>query len=243
MRELLALIRGATIGLFAMSTLAMFSLIPLSAQAVLLGGVPVYETVNFEDIYVKWNVSIPTDDFSSGSLFFDTDETNAGFTAGLSNGAVLDQPSGDIVAYNGGTFFHSSGVDNNGWTYPEVIFRLYGGGLFDLYSFDIAERGELNMAGTVQVVGTFEEAAPVIRVIILDGVMDGLGGADDFENILFDAQWTDLVSVSLQSLSGENKAAWAIDNVEIAYVPEPSMALLQLVALSCLLTLRSRKRS
>jgi hypothetical protein len=74
-------------------------------------------------------------------------------------------------------------------------------------------------------------------------VIDGLGGEDDFETIDFDYQWVDLTSVSVQTVAGIGEGEWALDHVVIAYVPEPSMGLLQIVTFSCLIALRSRKRS
>ncbi len=213
-------------------------------------------TFDFEDQDVKLNVNVPTSDFLtqplgvSLDLLVDTDESFGGFGAGLVNGEWIEEPTSDpaddyVVAYNGSTFFYShGGHDGFEWIFPEVILSLSGGGPFDLHSLDMAECCEPSMAWTVQVTGTYEDASPPIsKIITLDRVVDGAGVAEDFEAIKFDYQWVDLASVSIQSLSGVDDSEWAIDNVEIGYVPEPSAALLQVIALSCLLGLRGRKRT
>ncbi len=197
------------------------------------------EVIDFEDrVEVKLNTVIDAADFVSGNLFVDTDESNTSFGAGLLHGEFGPRAS------NGSIYFYSYGGDDGGGIlYPEVILSLDGEGLFDLHSLEIAECCVSDMAWTVQVTGTFDDDSTIGRVITLDQVIDGLGGAEDFQKVKFNYQWVGLASVSVKTLSGVDEAEWGIDNVEIGYVPEPSTTLLQVIALSCLVALRSRKRS
>ncbi len=203
-------------------------------------GISTVEIVDFEDIPVAVNSAIDDVDYSSGSLFFDISDDHSHFANG--DVYVLEEP----MACNDTTFFFAKGSYDpgppEGWTHPSVVITLEGGGPFDLHALDMTESLLSAAATEVEIAGSLQGGGTVSTVVVLDGILDGVGAQDDFEAVSFDDRWMNLTSVRIQALSGWNEAEWGIDNLEIGYIPEPSLSLLQGVGLGCLLILGAIKR-
>jgi hypothetical protein len=107
---------------------------------------------------------------------------------------------------------------------------------------EVTESLKAGRATEIEIVGHLNGGGQVTRNFLLDWVVDGLGGADDFQTISFDDQWVDLDSVIFEAVDGVAHREWGMDNIHIGYIPEPSMALLQGLALACIATLARWRR-
>ena len=107
-----------------------------------------------------------------------------------------------------------------------LSFQFSSGRTFNLLSFDLAE--DRSGAETVQVVGHKGMGMTVTNTFTTDGVMDGPGGAQDFQKFYFDSQFLGVWQVDLLS------DRWAIDNLMISGVPEPTFGGLMLLGALCL---------
>ncbi len=199
----------------------------------------ILEIVDFEDIPVDAE-GLVAGDFSSGSLDFDLSDDLSNFGNGVFE--LIGEPAG----FNGSTyFFVLASYDPTppaAWFDPIAVFSMNSGVIFNLHSLDLTEALPGAPAFEVEIIGEYEGGEQVSRVVILDGVIDGTGPEEDFETIFFDDQWVDLNRVRIQASSGEEEAAWGIDEIEIGYIPEPSLLFSQGVALACLVALGARSK-
>ena len=120
---------------------------------------------------------------------------------------------------NGSAYLHSSG----GW----LRFGFSSGMHFNLAALDLAE--SFAGAATFQVVGYKDMGVQVTTNITTDGIMDGPGGLPDFQTVGFDSRFVNLYQIDILT------DGWAIDNVMLRGVPEPTGGtLIVLGALSAL---------
>ncbi len=183
--------------------------------AVGLGQECLAEVVDFEDIVVPANDDIDDVDFPSGSFLFDISDDHSNFLNGSKTG----------FSYNGTKYFFVHGFNlglGGGWEDPSVTIAHDSGIPFDLNALDIAEVQLLVEAYSVRLIGNYKAGGPpVVRDIVLDGVSDGIGGDPDFESISdFDSSWDGLSSLVIQTLTGTNYGSWAIDNLDLEWVPD-----------------------
>lgn len=152
---------------------------------------------------------------------------------------ALDSGNNNLVCFNGEGGGPSNGTKayiGNG--YQNIQLAKSDGGAFDLISIDIAEgfRSFPNSnAKNIDITGALDGGGTVFLNFVLDGVLDGPGGAVDFQHLVLPETFRDLLSVTFlmhgaSSLSNISDAYF--DNLDIggdapASVPEPgSLALL-----------------
>ena len=113
-----------------------------------------------------------------------------------------------------------SWAPDNGSTYlaytggERLRFGFTPGRAFNLMSFDLAEDWPLPIS--VQVVGYKDMAVTVTTSFTTDGISDGPGGQQDFQSFSFDSQFVNVYQIDIIT------SHWALDNVMIGGVPEPS---------------------
>lgn len=180
---------------------------PLCAETIL---------VDFEDISVpRGGNSIGGDRVSNG-IFFDSSTNHTHIINGFNN------------ADNGST---NLAVDD--WAGANTLaFSAVEGSIFSLLKLDIGEwSGVANdHALTVEVIGLINGGGSIVSTLSMDGEFDGSGPQDDFQTETF-IGWNNLTSVSMQGFGGFRGSAFAIDNVVVATIPEPSAIWLCLFAL------------
>jgi hypothetical protein len=120
-------------------------------------------------------------------------------------------------ADNGSAFLSTSG----GW----LRFNFTSWGPFNLLSFDLAEHWPGSV--TLQVVGYKGMGMTVTNTLTTDGIMDGPGGLPDFQTFHFDSQFLGVGQVDILS------SRWAIDNLMISGVPEPTAGGLMVLGVLC----------
>lgn len=150
--------------------------------------------------------------------------------ANLSNSDDLHIVNGDasfLSPYNGTTV---------GVTHDDVILTKVGGGAFSLQSFDFAgARTDKEVSFTVTgdrdgfpaITQTFNLIGPGCLVgCLVDGKVDGIGGAADFQTFYLNSDWTNLKSVTWTHLGyGTADGRYALDNMVVDQpktIPEPS---------------------
>jgi hypothetical protein len=96
---------------------------------------------------------------------------------------------------------------------------------FTAISVDLAEYSTFFSAPkAVSFVGTRSDSSTVSVTFVTDGIIDGAGGADDFQRFVFPSTFTDLASLR------SDTDLYAMDNFAVAIVPEPSVCALFAVA-------------
>ena len=129
---------------------------------------------------------------------------------------------------NGTIYLASEAEGNNG---RPITMGRAGGGTFKLAAFDGAEvfwNGTLN--GSIILTGNLLNGGTVSAAFDLDGLGDGLGGVDDFQNFSLGSEWTHLVSVTFDGrMATGARGSFSLDNISVdesAAVPEPASMLL-----------------
>lgn len=111
------------------------------------------------------------------------------------------------------------------------------GKLFSLESIDIAEYSTaFATPRTLAFIGVQSDDSQVNYSFTTDGIIDGTGSAIDFETALLPATFTNLKRVEFHYESG-----FAIDNLQVTIIPEPSTCLYALLV-TPLAFYRNRKR-
>lgn len=125
------------------------------------------------------------------------------------------------------------GYPSNGSGYLElpagspVRVRLNPLAPFSLISFDVAELTNLPGPVSLTIVGYKFDSSIVTNYFTTDGINDGVGGAADFQTVTFGTTFQNLYQVDVLS------SMFAIDNVIVGTVPEPSAGALALVGVLC----------
>lgn len=89
----------------------------------------------------------------------------------------------------------------------------------------------------IQLIGV-QSTGSVQQTFITDGINDGAGPLADFELVILDPAFTNLVAFEIYGIRGEeilkSLAPFAVDDIHFTLVPEPRTALLLLLGLCCL---------
>lgn len=139
--------------------------------------------VDFEDLGILPGGQIdPASGFTSGGFFF---------IDGPSNGyGDLHVGSPAFWGVSNGTNIMSAHFD--------AIMTKSGGGLFSVLRIDLAG-GFLSESGTVSLTGTYADDSTVVFSPILDGIIDGVGGAVDFQSFALPGTFDGLKSLRITS--------------------------------------------
>jgi len=153
----------------------------------------------------------------------------------------------------GGIFLSGGGIagyPDNGSGYLNMLDGDLGGvrfnfsplALFNLVSFDAAEWHSGTGPATLQVIGyKIQIMGPIYTVtnyFTLDGINDGTGPLQDFETLHLDSSFMNVFQVDIPGVR------FAMDNVAISGVPEPSVgALIALATFSGIACSRLRRKA
>jgi hypothetical protein len=174
--------------------------------------------VDFEDLGLPLGANTQEDfGFNSGGFFFIHGPN--GFFQHLHVGSDTFWP------HNGSTITLPHG---------DLIMTEENGNLFSLSSVDLA--GWPSTEDPIHVIGTYADATTVTAILTLDGIVDGIGGAVDFQTFALPGTFTGLTSVRFLvngTGDGNIQGNFGIDNLEVnavgGAIPEPaSITLLSL---------------
>jgi hypothetical protein len=108
---------------------------------------------------------------------------------------------------------------------PDIGFQESSGALFNLVSVDVGELTTITARNATQigVAGFFPGGGLVQALFNLDGIVDGPGGAADFQTFVLPATFTGLSSARISFvLGGSQGSEFAIDDLNVQIVPMPS---------------------
>jgi len=144
--------------------------------------------------------------------------------------------------YFSGSFAHygmSTGYPYNNSTgainllYGDYIrIELLNGGLFSLLSVDLAEYSTVfsGQSRTITFSGKTINNVIVTQTFTTDGIVDGIGGQDDFESFIFSSQFDNLTYVDI------NTDLFSMDNLVVQAVPLPAASWLFLSGIILLIS-------
>lgn len=192
-------------------------LFAIAAAAVLCGAAHAGAvTIDFEDLGVAPGDQIAPFSFVSGGFVFTTGPDSDTFTDHVHVGSATFWP------HNGTTILLPHG---------HVIMEKEGGGLFSLDNVQLAG-WPLGLESPIHIIGTYADDTTVTQIMLLDGLVDGIGGVVDFQGFALLPSFSGLKSVQFK-LNGTGKGniqgLIGIDDVEVDEVgpiPEPTTLLL-----------------
>jgi hypothetical protein len=94
---------------------------------------------------------------------------------------------------------------------------------FGLVSLDAAEFVSGAGSSSLTFIGYVPMGGTVTNTFTLDGINDGSGPLQDFQTLHFDSSFSDVFRIDVLN------ARWAVDNVVIGPIPEPSASTLILL--------------
>ena len=176
---------------------------------------------------------------------FESEPTANCFLYGASlttQGFTFTSPTSSLFSCDGtnggiGSNGTASLIDANSVSDPTMVEET--GKLFDLFSFDSADRSPSLGALGIRIEGTRWDGSLVVAEVPLDGVTDGAGGADDFETFVLPESFTLLSSVRFLAQPPVSRSEFLLDNIA---VPEPALALGLLSGAVTLAGLARRRR-
>lgn len=127
---------------------------------------------------------------------------------------------------------------------------IYSNEYFLLTSIDLAEYGSTSMPSpleSVLITGYKKDGGTVQQLVQLDNIVDGAGGQEDFQTILFGNSWTDLYTIELGPAEGAARNIFSLDNIVyessgIAVVPIPSAIWFFVTGVGVIAAIRKRIR-
>jgi hypothetical protein len=130
-----------------------------------------------------------------------------------------------------------------GCSHDDVILSNATGAPFSLQAFDFAGF-PTGKEIPFSVVGNLVGGGVVNANFTPDGIVDGIGGAVDFQTFTLGAGWTNLDHVTwTHSGTGTQQGLFALDNIVVNQIPEPGTLALMAAALivGCSVNERSRR--
>jgi hypothetical protein len=181
--------------------------------------------VTFEEVIVSGIGSNGQKAFRHDGYFEDP-RPSVLISSGLTFGAL---PSANNIHVNGADFldarsylnFYNNGTNtlssysSNGGPAMGMTFTEY----FSISSIDFAEYGSTSFPSPLDsllITGVFADGSTIQKTLVLDGIVDGAGGADDFQTVFFDGLWSGLMAVEIGSDDGPQRNVFGIDNIHYA---------------------------
>lgn len=187
------------------------SIYKIAAALLMLGPLGVSAApVDFEDIAVPSGTQQIGGDIISGGFLFDSSSDHSHTVNDM-----FDSHNG--TTYIGWDDFRGDNV---------VTMSMIGGGTFELGSIDFTEFFDATIADLILVTGSGGQS----KIIDLDNIADGAGGANDFQTEYFN--WTGLTYVTFNAQGTEGDSWWGFDNITLVAVPAPGPAVLLLLGLA-----------
>ncbi|RZI83418.1 MAG: PEP-CTERM sorting domain-containing protein [Rubrivivax sp.] len=185
--------------------------------------------------------TVTFDDLTPSGNAIQSNVTSGGFDFNGGHFHIID--SADTRLVSSGNFFLTA--EASGGLGGPVTMSSSTGALFTLNGLDVAElwlpNDTLNDFQVVSLTGNRFGGGVLNASIRLDGIRDGVGGANDFQTVSL-AGWTNLTSVTF---SGHNSSLgfgdYSIDNISVTAVPEPGAWGLALAGFG-VLALRRRRQ-
>lgn len=160
---------------------------------------------------------------TQGFLF----SSNGHFHTNESFGFIEESLGGFQTSASNGTIYASA---HDGLT---ITMQMENASPFSLNGLDVAEHiagaNSFRNAMQITITGFLMDSGTVMQTFDLDGVIDGPGGAADFQTFLVGANFINLQSVVFSGLGGTAQE-FSIDNIVVnqgaTAVPEPATMLL-----------------
>jgi hypothetical protein len=206
----------------------------LGVAALLHGGAAYAVLIDFEDVVIA----------GTNPIVISTNSRGFNFASGHHH--EINNPAFSGVASNGTQYILEEGASLG----QPITMTQIGGGTFSLTSFDGAEVWVVNNASfpnatVLNVLGNVSGGGVVNTSFNLDGIIDGAGGAADFQTFFLPGTFTNLVSVVFSGsiVGGSTNAGISIDNLNSdgQTVPEPASLALLLGALAAASWSRRRR--
>jgi hypothetical protein len=153
---------------------------------------------------------------------------------------TMDNDLGNILADSGSRVFMGHEGGDLG---APVTMTKNGGGLFSIFTIRAAElwvgnHSSYPNANYVQMDFTYGDASTETVYLVLDGLLDGDGGIDDFQQYYLNR--TNIQQVVFNGVNANYGGNYAFGVDDITIVPEPST--LAVVGLGVLAALRRKRR-
>jgi len=174
--------------------------------------------------------------YLDGQIAYSSDELNLGTTGAWGALIISSPPSNYQGGPNNGTPYLQSSM------FSSVFIETTGNMTFDFLNFDLGEYSQYNPTSQVTLTGQRKTGEILQTILTLDGIFDGIGGVNDFQNITLGSNWTDLTSVSFSS------EAYSLDNLvmdvksTVQEVPEPQSLVLFSLGLFGMRLLRKKQK-
>ncbi|MFO0690087.1 MAG: PEP-CTERM sorting domain-containing protein [Myxococcota bacterium] len=200
-------------------------IVGMVAALILLGALPTRALlIDFEEFGVP-----------AGGNVEGQNRVSKGFLLESSHNHLINNQPG-VTAWNDSTWLGNVG---------KLTLSNTDGSLFSLLSLQAAEFSSVfypTPQGTqISVIGYQPGGVTLTQLISLDDVADGSGPAVDFQSVVFGPGWTDLESVVFDPV-GTTAVFFALDDLALVVIPEPSTSLLMLGGLGVLSGVARRQR-
>ena len=178
---------------------------------------------------------------SAGNPILGAPVFDSGFSFGSSHFHTIDSPAIFGGADNGSPVYLG---EEDGSLGVDIVMSQLGGGAFSFSQFDgaelfVAAPGGFPNATSILVTGALSGGGSVSATFALDGIVDGAGGAADFQTFFLPGSFTNLTSVTFSGLIGSSgTGGLGIDNIVVDTVPEPSTVFLLGLGLTGILARR-----
>jgi hypothetical protein len=204
---------------------------------LLAGGAAQAVTVDFEGLT---NSFVITNSISSGGLTFTASTGQVGVIA---NGNICSP----ICPDSGSASF----IFGSPATFPASVSPLVitGANAFSLSGLDYAELGPAGYGAnslSLTITGILAGGGSLSRQLEIDQIIDGPGGVNDFQRVMFDSVFAQGVFSSVE-ISGARADAstggFSLDNLVVSFVPEPSSWSLMILGFGAVGAAMRRRRA